>query len=62
MIYENVKTFADKKGMSIAELERKAELPNGTIGKWRNATPRADSLKRVADVLKVKVDKLMEGF
>lgn len=60
MIYENVKELCDKRGISIAMLEKKANLSNGTIGKWREAIPSVDSVKRVADVLKVKVDTLLK--
>lgn len=59
MIYENVKAIAERKGMTIAELERKAILANGAIGKWRTSSPNVDSLRRVAEILEVSVDKLL---
>lgn len=59
MIYSNVKKVADEKGLSIYEVEKRAELPNGTIGKWRTAVPRVDNLKKVAAVLGVKIDLLV---
>ena len=62
MIYENVRHFAEKRNISITELEIKSGLQNGTIGKWRNSCPKADNLKKVADVLNVKVDTLMKGI
>jgi transcriptional regulator with XRE-family HTH domain len=60
MLYDNVKNAAAKKGLSIAALEKKAELSNGTIGKWRIASPNVDSLIRVAKVLNVSIKKLIE--
>lgn len=60
MNYEKVKNLANKKGMSISELERRAGLSNGSISKWKVSNPTAHSLKAVANVLKVKVDKLLE--
>ena len=60
MIFDNVKELANKKGMSIGELERAAGLSNGAIFKWKVSIPKIDSVKSVADVLNVKVDKLLE--
>ena len=59
-IYRNVVEIANKKKISITKLEVRAGLSPGTISKWKNCKPRVDSLKSVADVLKVKVDKLLE--
>lgn len=59
MVYENVKALCDKKGISITQLEKDAGLSNGSIGKWRNCVPKADSLQAVAKVLKVKMEKLL---
>lgn len=61
MIYKNVKALADKKGLSIAELEKKAGLSNGTIGKWIESSPKVDSLVKVANVLGVGINKLVNG-
>lgn len=60
LLYENVKALADKRGISIGELERTAGLSNGAISKWKKSNPTVDNLKAVAKVLKVKVDKLLE--
>lgn len=60
MIFDNVKELANKKGMSIGELERAAGLSNGAIFKWKVSIPKIDSVKSVADVLNVKVDNLLE--
>ena len=50
-IYDSVKMLADKKGMSIAEVERAAGIANGTIGKWRTGKPRMETLLKVAEAL-----------
>lgn len=60
MLYDNVKLFADKRGLSIMAVEKKAGLGNGAIGKWRDATPNVNAVKKVADVLNVKVDTLLK--
>ena len=59
-IHRNVVEIANKKKISITKLEVMAGLSPRTISKWKNCNPRVDSLKSVADVLKVKVDKLLE--
>ncbi len=60
MIYDKIKQICEKKGISVASIERKANLSNGSISKWNTSTPTVDNLKAVADVLKIKVDKLLE--
>ena len=60
MIYENVKKIAEEKGISISALEKKASLGNGVMRGWKTSSPTVANLKSVADVLHVKVDKLLE--
>ena len=60
MVYDNVKRIADERKIPIAKLERKADIANGTIGKWKTGMPRMDSLKKVADYLNVTVDELIK--
>lgn len=60
MIYGNVCKLANEKGISICQLEKEAGLPNGTIGKWRTASPMVKSIKAVADVLETTVDDLIK--
>lgn len=61
MIYDNIKSIADKKGLSIAEIEKRAKIGNGIIGKWKEASPTVDSLMKVARVLNVSVNTLVKG-
>ena len=60
MLYEKIREMSKFKGMSIRELEIKAELGNGTIGGWNNSSPTVRSLKKVADILECTVDELLE--
>lgn len=62
MIYDKVKLLCEKNGLSISQLEIRAGLGNGTIGGWRTAIPAVDTVKKVADVLGVSVDSLLEGI
>jgi transcriptional regulator with XRE-family HTH domain len=61
MIYDNVKALADKRKISIAELERKAKLGNGTIGGWKDSNPNLESLNKVAKALDVNVTTLLKN-
>lgn len=60
MLYNKIKEICKAKGVSVASVEKKAGLGNGAISKWNESSPTVDSLKAVADVLKVKVDKLLK--
>ena len=59
-LYGNVLRLCYEKNMTIQQLEKEAGLGNGTIGGWKNSSPRVDSLQAVARVLKVKVEKLLK--
>ena len=61
MIYKNVKSIADKKGMSICEIEKKAKLANGTVRGWKKSSPTVKSLTVVAKVLEVSINELLHG-
>lgn len=62
-MYNKVKEMADKKGISIASLEKQAGLANGTIGKWRESDKgvRVTSIAAIAKILEVPMEKLLEG-
>jgi transcriptional regulator with XRE-family HTH domain len=62
MIYKNVKTIADKKGLSICEIEKKAGIANGTVGGWKKSSPNIKSLAAVAKVLEVSINDLLNGI
>ena len=59
-LYENVKTISAQRGISIAELERKADLSVGSICKWDTVSPSVKNLKKVADVLGIGLDGLVD--
>ena len=53
MIYENIKHYAKKRGLTIREIERRAGLARGHMEKWKR-------LQKVADVLGVTVNTLLK--
>lgn len=58
-IYDKVKKAADAEDMSIAELERKAEVANGTVSKWKTGKPRVETLVKIAEVLNTDITTLL---
>lgn len=48
MIYEKIKRLAAKEGISIASLEKKLNIGNGTIRKWNEASPTFENVLKVA--------------
>lgn len=61
MLYDVIKQRCSKKGLSIRFVENEAHLSNGTISKWNNCMPSADSLLKVATVLECTVEDLLRG-
>ena len=61
MIYENIQKITKEKGIPIGLVERECNLANGTIGKWREVTPSAINLLKVANYLGTTVDSLLHG-
>lgn len=58
-MYETINKEAEKKGMSIRQLERDAGLGNGTIDKWKESSPKLDTLEKVAAALGMNVTTLI---
>lgn len=61
MIYDNIKNYAKKRGLSLMEVERRAGLARGHIEKWKkDFNPSLTSLQKVAEVLNVSVGTLLK--
>lgn len=60
-IYENVKRLCSERKMSIRQLEMKAGIGNGVIGKWRYVMPELRSLQKAADALGVPIITILYG-
>ena len=59
-MYYKIKTLCDMKGISITTLEKEVGLGNGSIGKWKESSPKVDSLKLVADYFKKPLDYFLD--
>ncbi len=58
---ELIKEKAKALGLNISQLESKAGIANGTIGKWNIKKPYAETLQTGAGVLGCTVDELLIG-
>ena len=56
-----IKELCAEKKLTIQKLEAAAGLANGSIGKWAKASPKAESVAAVAEVLGVSMDYLYTG-
>ena len=56
---EELQKKMKEKGLTLAALERRADLGNGVIGRWKNSSPNLDTLQKVADVLECDIRELI---
>lgn len=54
-----IKELCRAQGITVAELERLAEITPKTVTKWDEIMPAADKLARVARVLHTTVEALL---
>lgn len=59
MLFETIKALCDTNKVTIAQLERATCIANGTISRWKRASPSSDSLIKVADYFGVSTDYLL---
>lgn len=61
LYYEIVARLCSEKNMSIYDLERKAQIGNGTIGKWKEsgAQPSIATLEKIAKTLEISLVDLL---
>lgn len=60
VVFDNVKRYADKRNVSLTYVEKQAELGNGAITKWRYGFPNLNNIVKVAKVLGVTLDELVQ--
>lgn len=58
-LYERITKLSKQRGYSLKNLAIKAGLAENSIYDWKKSTPKADNLKKVADVLNVSTDYLL---
>ena len=57
-IVDRIKILCDSHQTTFAEVERRVGLSNGQIRRWDNASPKLESIEKVADYFDVSVDYL----
>lgn len=60
MLYGNIKALCDKQNIPISQLERNLEFPRSSICKWDENEPSVWRVQKVAKLLGVTVDSLLE--
>ena len=59
MLIERIRELCFGQSITLAELERRAGISNGTIAKWEKSEPRIGSVLKVADYFGVSIDWLV---
>lgn len=61
-MYEILQELATKKGITIAELERKAGLSNGSVSKYKKGVPTITAFIKLADALEISAPTLLRRY
>jgi len=61
-LVERIKAECKKNNTNISSIEKEIGLSNGTISKWNNSKPSADSLLSVAKILHCSMEYLLTGY
>lgn len=59
-VYDTIKGICKEKGISVMELEQRANIGNRTVGNWERCSPRLVTLEKVAAALNMPVTNLIE--
>lgn len=58
-LLDRIKVLAKNKNITLAELERQANLSKRSIYAWKTKTPSGKTLSKIADILDTNLDYLM---
>ena len=58
-ILDRIRSLANERKVTLAELERNLDFSNGSLRKWGTSTPSGDKIEKVADYFNVSVDYLL---
>lgn len=61
LIFERVEALCKEKGISVRQLEQECHIGNGIIARWKNSSPRAANLYKVAKYFGVPMEYLLAG-
>lgn len=60
MVFDKIVALCEARGITIAKLEKDAELGNATVRGWKGSNPTVTNLLKVANVLGCTVDELLK--
>lgn len=60
MLFDNIKSLCEKKGISVWRLEKDLGFSNRSISKWNATDPGIRKVQKVADYLGVPIERLLE--
>lgn len=58
-VYENIRTIAKERGMSLQKVAELAGLSQNMIYQYKKVNPKMDTLNRLSEVLNVSVEYLL---
>lgn len=58
-LVNTIKMLCDERKVTFAEVERVIAISNGQIRRWDNASPKSETLAKVADYFNVSTDYLL---
>ncbi|HGJ2081017.1 TPA: helix-turn-helix domain-containing protein [Streptococcus pneumoniae] len=58
-ILNRIRSLANDRKVTLAELERNLNFSNGSLRKWETSTPSGDKIEKIADYFNVSTDYLL---
>ncbi|VKS50393.1 repressor protein [Streptococcus pneumoniae] len=58
-ILDRIRSLANDRKVTLAELERNLNFSNGSLRKWETSTPSSDKIEKIADYFNVSTDYLL---
>lgn len=59
MLFEKIRSLCELEGISFAKLEKKLNLANGSVCKWKKTVPGIDKAIKLADYFNISLDELI---
>lgn len=60
-VKDRVTALCTKNGITAAEVEKKLNLGNGSIDKWKKSKPRASTAAQIAEFFNVSIEYILFG-
>ena len=60
VLFDNIKSLCERKGISVWRLERDLGFSNRSVSKWNETDPGIRKVQKVADYLGVAIEDLLK--